>query len=153
MTAPPQSLADRAHDRLTRDILTRRLAGGETLVEGRLAETMGVSRTPMREALSRLEGEGLLVRQGSGGFAVRQVSVREFFHALRVRMMLEPDAAAAAARSEAPPVHGIAALRAHRPPVRRRAPSLAALGRGRQPAPPGHDDGSADDGRSTKPLV
>ena len=112
MTAPPQSLADRAHDRLAHDILTRRLAGGETLVEGRLAETMGVSRTPMREALSRLEGEGLLVRQGSGGFAVRQVSVHEFFHALRVRVMLEPEAARAAARSQAPPVHEIAALRA-----------------------------------------
>lgn len=111
MVALPQSLADRTYETLCRDILMRRMTGGETLVEGRLAETMGVSRTPMREALSRLEGEGLLVRQGNGAFAVRQVSVREFFHALKVRMMLEPEAAAAAALNPAPPTKEIASLR------------------------------------------
>ncbi len=110
MSAP--SLAEQTYEKLCSDIRSRRLLGGETLVEGRLAEAMGVSRTPMREALSRLEGEGLLVRQANGSFAVRQVSVREFFHALKVRMMLEPEAAAAAAQHPDPPTRKIAALRA-----------------------------------------
>ena len=109
VTAP--SLADRTYGKLCRDILGRRLAGGETLMEGRLAESMGVSRTPMREALSRLEGQGLLVRQVNGAFAVRQVSASEFFQALKVRLMLEPEAAATAALNPGPPTREIAALR------------------------------------------
>jgi DNA-binding GntR family transcriptional regulator len=90
-------------------ILTRRLAAGEALVEGRLAEEMAVSRTPMREALSRLAGAGLLARQGTGTYAVERVGAAEFFQSLAVRQLLEPEAAfLAAGRAE---VAEIASLR------------------------------------------
>ena len=99
---PPASLADQVYRRLSRMILTRRLAAGEALVEGRLAEEMAVSRTPMREALSRLAGAGLLERQGTGTYAVQRISAAEFFQSLAVRQLLEPEAAAlAAGRAEA----------------------------------------------------
>jgi DNA-binding GntR family transcriptional regulator len=74
-------------------ILERRLAGGDLLVEGHLAEALRLTRTPLREAMVRLEGEGLLVKQRNHSFAVRQVSVSEYFQSLRVRQILESKAA------------------------------------------------------------
>ena len=59
--APPraaESLADQAYHAVSRWILTRRLVGGQVIVEGRLAEQFNISRTPIREALLRLEAEG-----------------------------------------------------------------------------------------------
>jgi DNA-binding GntR family transcriptional regulator len=43
----------------------RRLKGGHVIVEAKLADTLGISRTPLREALQRLEGEGF-IRKGDG---------------------------------------------------------------------------------------
>ncbi len=119
---PPASLADQVYQRLSRMILTRRLAAGEALVEGRLAEEMAVSRTPMREALSRLAGAGLLERQGTGTYAVQRVSAPEFFQSLAVRQLLEPEAAAlAAGRAEAGEIAGLRATIAELAGVARQA--------------------------------
>lgn len=95
--AAPESLADKAYNAISRWILTRRLAGGQAIVEGRLAEQFAISRTPIREALLRLEAEGLLVKQGSGSYTVRRITASEFFQSMRVRALLEPEAAALAA--------------------------------------------------------
>ncbi len=89
---PDASLAERAYDELSRLVLTRTLPGGSLVVEGRLAEQLDVSRTPMREAILRLAAEGLLVKQGSRSYAVRQVQPVEFFQALKVRELLEGEA-------------------------------------------------------------
>jgi DNA-binding GntR family transcriptional regulator len=86
------SLAERAYDELGRLILTRKLPGGSLVVEGRLAQQLDVSRTPMREAILRLAAEGLLVKQGSRSYAVRRVQPVEFFQALKVRELLEGEA-------------------------------------------------------------
>jgi DNA-binding GntR family transcriptional regulator len=86
------SLADVAHRRLTDLILTRQLLSGEAIVEDRLAETLHISRTPLREALVRLAGEGLLVKQASRSFSVRKVSASEFFQSMKVRAILETEA-------------------------------------------------------------
>lgn len=96
---PPvaESLADQAYRAVSRWILTRRLAGGQAIVEGRLAEQFNISRTPIREALLRLEAEGLLVKEGSGSYTVRRITASEFFQSMRVRALLEPEAAALAA--------------------------------------------------------
>lgn len=67
------------------------------MVEGRLAEQFDISRTPIREALLRLEAEGLLVKQGSGSYSVRRITASEFIQCMRVRALLEPEAAALAA--------------------------------------------------------
>ena len=86
------SLSDFAHDELCRLILTRKLPGGSFVVEGRLAQQLNISRTPMREAILRLAAEGLLVKHGSRSYAVRQVQPVEFFQALKVRELLEGEA-------------------------------------------------------------
>lgn len=86
------SLGDVAYEELSRLILTRKLPGGSLVVEGRLAQQLNISRTPMREAMLRLAAEGLLVKQGSRSYAVRQVQPVEFFQALKVRELLEGEA-------------------------------------------------------------
>ena len=86
------SLGERAYDELSRLILTRKLPGGSLVVEGRLAQQLDVSRTPMREAILRLAAEGLLIKQGSRSYAVRRVQPVEFFQALKVRELLEGEA-------------------------------------------------------------
>jgi len=91
------NLSKLAHRALTELILTRELPGGEVIIEGRLAETLDVSRTPLREALVRLAGEGLLVKQASRSFAVRKVSASEFFQSMKVRETLEAEATSTAA--------------------------------------------------------
>ena len=56
------NLAGLAHASLSDMIRSRRLRGGNVVVEARLADMLGISRTPLREALQRLEGEGLVVK-------------------------------------------------------------------------------------------
>lgn len=87
------NLAYRAVSQMIRD---KRLAGGEQIVETRLAETLGVSRTPLREALQRLEGEGLVRKTANRSFMVRSVDLAEYLHSLRMREIVEAEAAAQA---------------------------------------------------------
>ena len=60
------SLADQVYDRLENDIIQGVYPKGEILTELKLAEQLGVSRTPIREALRRLEQERLIVDAGKG---------------------------------------------------------------------------------------
>lgn len=110
-------LAYRAVSEMIRD---RRLRGGDAVVEGRLSEALGVSRTPLREALQRLEGEGLVVKAANRSFVVRHVELAEYLQSLKVRELLEPEAASQAAgrippsllhaiRAEAVELHGASA--------------------------------------------
>jgi GntR family transcriptional regulator, vanillate catabolism transcriptional regulator len=69
------------------------LRAGERLAEIPLSEKLGVSRTPVRLALSQLEQEGLVVPFASGGFVVRAFSVAEVDDAIDVRGLLEGMAA------------------------------------------------------------
>ncbi len=100
--AAGRSLSDHAYQKLLDMIVHRQLSGGEILVESRLSASLGLTRTPLREALVRLEGEGLLVKQANRSFAVRSVQVSEFFQSLRVREYLEGPAAALAAKRAVP---------------------------------------------------
>lgn len=86
------SLGERAYRRLREMILDREVEAGALLNELRVAEQLDMSRTPVREALIRLTGEGLLVRADARSFAVRTVSAREFFESMRVREVLETQA-------------------------------------------------------------
>ncbi|CAB3809890.1 hypothetical protein LMG27177_06961 [Paraburkholderia fynbosensis] len=85
-------MGELAYHTLRRMILDKALRSGGPVVEGRLAEELNISRTPMREALLRLEGEGLLVRAGARSYSVRFVSAQEYFQAMRVRELLEAEA-------------------------------------------------------------
>ncbi|WP_082163282.1 GntR family transcriptional regulator [Caballeronia mineralivorans] len=86
------SLGERAYRRLREMILDRELEAGALLNEHRVADQLDMSRTPVREALIRLTGEGLLVRADARSFSVRTVSAREFFESMRVRETLEAQA-------------------------------------------------------------
>ncbi|HST95622.1 MAG TPA: GntR family transcriptional regulator [Microvirga sp.] len=78
-------------------ILQGALSPGERVSELQMVDRLGVSRTPVRMALVRLEEEGLLEAIPSGGFAVRAFSEREVFEAIEIRGTLEGLAARFAA--------------------------------------------------------
>lgn len=92
-------LTDAAYRTVLGKILSHELPGGSVIQERKLAESMGVSRTPMREALGRLEGEGLLVRLTERLLTVRVITLEDYLHSLDVRAMVEPQAAALALRA------------------------------------------------------
>ncbi|WP_238364795.1 GntR family transcriptional regulator [Mesobacterium pallidum] len=93
------NLGEETYQTLLHDILSARLPGGMAIQQRRLALEYQVSRSPMRTALSRLEGEGLLVRDETGALKVRTVTLTDYLHALDIRMLLEPTAAANACKS------------------------------------------------------
>ena len=110
------SLSTLAYNAVSNMIRTRRLSGNEVIVEAKLAGLLGVSRTPLREALQRLEGEGLVQKRSNRSFIVRQVDLAEYLHSLKVRELLEPEAAALACGNvdgnrAAPVRHEITSLR------------------------------------------
>lgn len=78
-------------------ILGGHVRSGERLSEVAIAERLGISRTPIRAALARLEQEGLLEPIPSGGFAVRGFSREEVIDAIELRGVLEGTAARLAA--------------------------------------------------------
>lgn len=86
-------LAALAYNAVSEMIRHRRLGGGHVIVEARLAEMLGVSRTPLREALQRLEGEGLVHKGDGRNYVVRQVDIGEYIQSLKLRLLIEPHAA------------------------------------------------------------
>ena len=85
-------------------ILRGTIAAGEPVTERLIATRLGMSRTPVREAVRRLEGEGTLERQRSGALVVPPYSMEDFLHALAVRRLLEGEAARLAAGKVSPDV-------------------------------------------------
>lgn len=103
--ALPQAAANmsaHAYGILSGMIMRRELRGGDKLVEQRLAEQLQISRTPLREAMQRLEGEGLIRKGATRSYVVRVVEMREYLQSLRVRKVLEAEAAALAAGKVGP---------------------------------------------------
>ena len=92
-----KSLRDQAYERLLDMMLAGELGAGDILQERRLAEALAISRTPVREALSRLESDGLVTRLRGRLLTVRQFTAAEFMDALNVRKLLELEAASLAA--------------------------------------------------------
>lgn len=84
--------------RLRQEILAGELAPGTPLREIAIAERFGVSRTPIREALRRLQHERILER-GTRGLLVAEVSTTEVLQVYDLRILLEGDAAAQAAEA------------------------------------------------------
>src|SRR5215475_4801122 len=78
-------------------ILSGELKPGDRISELSVVERLGVSRTPIRMALVRLEEEGLLESIPSGGFSVKAFSERDIFDAIELRGTLEGLAARFAA--------------------------------------------------------
>ena len=87
----PPSLSEHVLRVLREDILSGRLAPGARLTEAALIERTGVSRTPIREGLRRLEAEGLVTSQrGRGSFVTYRLSATEADLIYECRLVLEP---------------------------------------------------------------
>lgn len=87
----------RALTELRQRILSGEFKGGERLFEVPLAEMLNISRTPVREAMSRLAEEGLLERAKSAGFVVREFGLEDVVDAIELRGVLEGTVARLAA--------------------------------------------------------
>ncbi|MEU5631146.1 GntR family transcriptional regulator [Streptomyces rishiriensis] len=85
--------ADRVYAHVKQGVLDRRYEGGALLTEGELAEAVGVSRTPVREALLRLEAEGLIRLYPKKGALVLPVSAQEIADVVETRLLVEEHAA------------------------------------------------------------
>jgi DNA-binding GntR family transcriptional regulator len=98
--APDQGSGNRrrraTYERIKQAILDGELKPGEPLVETALAEWIGVSRTPIREALTRLEMDGIALRSDRG-LIVRHDSAEEVLDLYETRIALEATAARLAA--------------------------------------------------------
>ena len=93
--------SDRAYQTLRADIIEWRLGPGTVLGEVEQSARLGVSRTPLREALSRLTAEGLTAAHPGRGVVVSEVSLEKITGLFDVRISLDCTAAAlAAARGE-----------------------------------------------------
>lgn len=91
-------LAEEAYDAIFEQLMALKVAPGSRITVDNLVRELGVSHTPIREALGRLEGEGLVVRTHLIGYsAAPQISRRRFDELYELRLLLEPDGARRAA--------------------------------------------------------
>src|SRR5688572_7407927 len=97
------SQAVKAQLRLRELVLAGELAPGSRIAELAIVERLGMSRTPIRAALMRLEQEGLLEALPGGGYAVRTFSERDVSDAIELRGTVEGLAARLAAERGASP--------------------------------------------------
>ncbi len=95
--------ADGVYEALREAIVARRLLPGDRLAEEQLARQFGVSRTPVREALLRLETEQFATRVARRGLVVRPIPEREVLEVYAVRAALDGLAASLAAEQATPP--------------------------------------------------
>ncbi|MEW5421569.1 GntR family transcriptional regulator [Amorphus sp. 3PC139-8] len=92
----------RAQVELRRRILSGEFPGGTRLLEVAMAEELEISRTPVREAMSRLAEEGLLERARGGGFLVRRFAYSDVVDTIELRGVLEGTVARFAAERGVP---------------------------------------------------
>lgn len=92
------SLADRAYEGLLARIAEGRLKPGERVRETTLAEELGISRTPIREALQRLARDGLVRLDARNGASVAELSLKAIHELYDLREILEGSTARLAAQ-------------------------------------------------------
>ena len=92
------SLADQVFEHIEKDILSGKYARGEIITESKLSAELGVSRTPIREALRRLSQEHLIEESGKGSVVIG-ISVKDLDDIFLIRKQLEAIAAKMAAKN------------------------------------------------------
>ena len=92
-----RTLSERVFDVVREQIVSGRLSTDTPIRQDALAAELGVSKIPLREALGRLEQEGLLTSQANRGFFVQPMSTEQAEEIYALRLAIEPDAAAFAA--------------------------------------------------------
>ncbi len=96
---PAHTQADRAYEVLLRRLILLDYAPGELLNESQMCEELGLGRTPIREALKRLEGDGLVAFYPRRGTFATHVDITELTALYEYRTHLEPVAARLAAQN------------------------------------------------------
>ena len=91
-------LREIVYEELKRQIMVGEIAPGTRMMEVELAEEMGVSRTPVREAIRKLEKEGLVTIEPRRGAYASDISAKDMVDILEVRQDLEGMAAGIAAQ-------------------------------------------------------
>jgi DNA-binding GntR family transcriptional regulator len=92
------SVADLAYERIRGFVLGGEVPPGARLGQVELAERFGISRTPVREALRRLTGEGLVDFHSNRGFRVADLGLDAVLRRMEVRSLVEPGIARLAAQ-------------------------------------------------------
>lgn len=100
--AERKSAGEHIFEHLKRAIIGGDITPGSRMVESRIAETMGVSRTPVREAIHKLEREGFLIKQHRRGFTVAGLTRDDVEESFGIRAVLEGYAARLATVKHSP---------------------------------------------------
>lgn len=111
LTLAPRALYEEVAELLRQRIFRRELQPGDWIDEMRLAQELGISRTPLREALKVLAAEGLVTMKVRRGAYVTEVSEKDLRDVYHLLALLEADAAAeVAARADAADLAALQAL-------------------------------------------
>jgi DNA-binding GntR family transcriptional regulator len=86
---PGKTIREKVYEYLREGILSGTIKAGGRLVESDLADSIGTSRTPVREALHTLEREGLVESLHRVGYVVRPISELEVSELCEIRLVLE----------------------------------------------------------------
>jgi DNA-binding GntR family transcriptional regulator len=105
----PVPLAEQAYEWIKRRSLSGAWAPGERVTEAEFAKQLSMSRTPVREALHRLSLAGVVEPAQGGGYVRRRMSRRDLREHCVLRLLLEPEAAALAAKSDRPELEPVLA--------------------------------------------
>jgi DNA-binding GntR family transcriptional regulator len=97
-----RGLGQKAYQALVQALEDGSLAPDSRVVEGELASRLNMSRTPLREALQRLESEGLLIHEPRRGLVISRLTQEKVVELYRMREVLEGAAAAFAAQHASP---------------------------------------------------
>lgn len=97
MSIVVRTLSEQVFEIVREQIVTGKLPGNAPIRQDALASELGVSKIPLREALARLEQEGLLSSHANRGYAVRPMSAEQAEEIFALRLSIEPQAAAYAA--------------------------------------------------------
>ncbi|BAK66486.1 MULTISPECIES: GntR family transcriptional regulator [Sphingobium] len=92
-----RNLSEQLVDLVRERVLSGRVPPESPVRQDLLAAELGISKIPLREALARLEQEGLLISHANRGFFVRPLSTEEAYEVYHLRLKLEPETMALAA--------------------------------------------------------
>lgn len=94
---PNDSLSDTAYSELRSRITTLEIPPGSSFSEAQIALELGLSKTPVREALTRLRQEGFVTVEPGAGYRAAEVTIKDTRELFALRVLLEGEAAALAA--------------------------------------------------------
>ncbi|WP_269713827.1 GntR family transcriptional regulator [Caulobacter sp. NIBR2454] len=98
MSIVVRTLSDQVYGLVRERILSGQIAPGGVIRQDALAAELGVSKIPLREAMARLEQDGLLTSHANRGFFVAPLSAGEAEEVFALRLKIEPEAAALASQ-------------------------------------------------------